>query len=385
MANIIKVRADSSGKGYGAFLASSIAWHEVVNHRSIVPLRRKLAALKRKLQDLLTQKDQLRSNGRHATAEMLQGLTDDRQTKILNLARIVSKRENLFIKKRQHQIRKIDPDRLLAFLRKSGLPWPQDGVFVLKEFRQDRSDPVRLYGEFKCLKLLEHSNILTVYTYGRHYYVMEFNQDLATPNRWFAPLAIKADSGSDAERLRVAIETAKALEHAHFNGFVNRDVKPDNIVMDARGQVKLLDFGLVKSTETKEATQANEILGTPFYMSPEQIRDTRDARFSFDIYSLGATLYHFVTGRLPFEEARHTQSGRDSRARGTYEVFRLVCHDKYVPVPPSDYRPGLNPLLERVILKAMQKNPLKRYPTMTAFREDMERCYGEMGGRPAAG
>ena len=102
------------------------------------------------------------------------------------------------------------------------------------------------------------------------------------------------------------IQMADALAHAHQRGLIHRDVKPKNIILTPHGVAKLTDLGLARATDDKEAaeSEAGKAYGTPYYISPEQIRGDVDIDFRADIYSLGATLYHLVTGRPPFEATR---------------------------------------------------------------------------------
>src|SRR5207248_259170 len=117
------------------------------------------------------------------------------------------------------------------------------------------------------------------------------------------PPAGDGHSFSEADALDVTIQMADALAHAHNRGLIHRDVKPKNIILMPGGVTKLTDLGLARATDDKEMaeSEAGKAYGTPYYISPEQIRGDVDIDFRADIYSLGATMYHLVTGRPPLD------------------------------------------------------------------------------------
>ena len=147
-------------------------------------------------------------------------------------------------------------------------------------------------------------------------------------------------------------DLAAALEEAHERGVIHRDLKPANIMVTPKGRVKVLDFGLVKlpgtaADSSRPTTQAGfrGFEGTPQYMAPEQARKVFDPRR--DVYSLGVVLFQMATGRRPFDEP---QSGRLSNA---------ILHAPLTP--PTTLQPGLNPELERIIVKCLERDPENRY------------------------
>jgi serine/threonine-protein kinase len=163
---------------------------------------------------------------------------------------------------------------------------------------------------------------------------------------------------SEEEAARVAWQVAQALAHAHGNGLVHRDIKPENIMVTPDGAVKLLDLGLARPTDTDATrhTQTGVFVGSPYYASPEQIRAGKTVDGRSDIYSLGASLYHMVTGRVPF-------SGNTS-----IEVFHKHLQD--TPTPPCQIRPELSHEISKIIARAMAKKREDRYRTI----EDMARA-----------
>jgi serine/threonine protein kinase len=140
---------------------------------------------------------------------------------------------------------------------------------------------------------------------------------------------------------------------AHAAGVVHRDLKPGNVLIDGEQRVKVIDFGLAKATFLAGMTATGLIVGTPEYMAPEQVRGQAcDART--DVYSLGALAYHAFVGRPPF-------SGETPIAIG-------FLHVTEAPRPPRELRPDLPEVLERAILRALEKEPIKRYADAAEFK-----------------
>ncbi len=155
-------------------------------------------------------------------------------------------------------------------------------------------------------------------------------------------------------------EIAHALDHAHGEGLVHRDVKPSNIRITPEGRAMLLDFGLAREAEDSEITVTGQFTGSPFYASPEQVNAGTKGCVSplTDVYSLGVSLYQCVAGALPFEEDT------------TERLFHRILVEE--PVPPRRRNPSVTRDLETVILKAMEKERARRYPSAGAFAADLE-------------
>ncbi|MCP4674287.1 MAG: serine/threonine protein kinase [Deltaproteobacteria bacterium] len=155
----------------------------------------------------------------------------------------------------------------------------------------------------------------------------------------------------------IALQVARALNHAHFRGVIHRDIKPANIMISNRGEVKLMDFGIAHAESLSDLTETGTGLGTPSYMSPEQILGEKlDARS--DVWSLGVVFYQMLTGKKPFLE---------DEERSVLQKIRL---ERYTParrVNPQVPRP-----LERVLARCMTKVPADRYPSMQALIHDLE-------------
>src|SRR5918998_3041487 len=163
----------------------------------------------------------------------------------------------------------------------------------------------------------------------------------------------------EQESLDVGIQMADALAHAHQRGLIHRDVKPKNIILTPGGVAKLTDLGLARAQDDKAAaeSEAGKAYGTPYYISPEQIRGEVDIDFRADIYSLGATMYHLVTGRPPFEA----------------ETPSAVMHKhlKQPLKPPDHVNPVLSAGISEIIEVCMAKKREDRYATTRDMLEDL--------------
>jgi serine/threonine protein kinase len=156
-----------------------------------------------------------------------------------------------------------------------------------------------------------------------------------------------------AEAVRIFDQALRAVEHAHSVGVVHRDLKPANIFLTRDARVKLMDFGVAKLMDQPEHALQRAMVGTLLYISPEQING-HSTDFRSDIYTLGVTLFEAVTGRLPFER------------RSDYALMHAHVQER--PPSPKEFQRGLPPALERVILKAIEKDPGRRYQSAAEYR-----------------
>ncbi len=217
----------------------------------------------------------------------------------------------------------------------------------------------RFYKEGQAAARLNHNNIVQAIDVGEaggyHYFVMEFIDGKTV----YDDLAA-AKVYPEKEALEIVIQVARALEHAAERGFIHRDVKPKNIMLTKQGVAKLADMGLARETSDIKAAmaEAGRAYGTPYYISPEQIRGKLDIDFRADMYSLGATFYHMVTGKLPFE--------------GATPAAVMHKHLKEPLIPPDHVVPSLSTGVGEVIERMMAKKPEERYPTMRDLITDLE-------------
>jgi len=223
----------------------------------------------------------------------------------------------------------------------------------------------RFRREAKAVAQLNHPNVVAVYDWGHmtsdagagrsdYYMVMEYvpGPNLKEVVRARGPLP-------EDEALSIAAQIAAALEVAHEHGLVHRDVKPHNVLIAPNGRVKVADFGIAHDAGLTELTRTNIVPGTAHYLSPEQAqRAVLDGRS--DIYSLGVVLYEMLTGHVPFE------------GRSLVDVALQHVHDK--PTPPRKVRPELSRATEAIVLKALEKDPKKRFQTAEAMRQALERA-----------
>ncbi len=227
------------------------------------------------------------------------------------------------------------------------------------DMAEDSNILQRFLAEARAVGQLNHPNTIAIYELGiddgAHFIVMELARGGSLSERLGKTTRLSFD-----EARRIAIEAARGLEAAHKAGIIHRDVKPSNLMLCSDGGVKLVDFGLSKRvTDGSEMhlTQTGEVIGTPIYMSPEQIQsEPIDART--DIYGLGATLHHLLTGQPPFE---------------TDSIAALVFSHVMKPRPdPCSLVPDLPVACSSIIAKAMAVKPEDRYPSMRALLADLE-------------
>jgi serine/threonine protein kinase len=241
-------------------------------------------------------------------------------------------------------------------------------------YADDEVSRLRFLTEARAVARLNHRNIVQIYEFGRvettFFLTMELVRGLSVGDR------IKRDGRfTEREAIAVVRQACAALGVAHAAGIVHRDVKPDNLILRDDGVVKLVDLGLAKSlTADQHLTQTGIVSGTPHYISPEQIAGVKDIDGRTDIYSLGATLFHMVTGRTPFE--------------GSSPMVIVAKHLHEEPEDPRTLVPTLGPALCAVIKKMMARDRDQRYPDMRVVDEvlgllevgSIRRTVGELSG-----
>jgi tetratricopeptide (TPR) repeat protein len=221
----------------------------------------------------------------------------------------------------------------------------------------------RFRTECRVIAQLRHPNVVQVYEVDEHNGLPYFSLEYC-PGGTLSHLAGKEPL--EPKRAAALVEQlARAAAACHAVGIVHRDLKPANVLLDADGVPKITDFGLAQNVaDVGQLTRTGAVLGTPSYMAPEQAHGD-PATQAADQYGLGATLYDLLTGRPPF--------------RGTSVIDTLEQVRTREPVAPTQLQPGCPRDLETICLKAMSKDPAKRYPSCTAFADDL-RAY--LDGRP---
>lgn len=232
-------------------------------------------------------------------------------------------------------------------------------IVVIKEMGRNESRR-RFKQEALMCANLDHKNIVSVYDYfnigSSCYLVMQYidGMDLAEIIEQEAPL-------HPVTAAIIAREICLAINHAHKNGIIHRDIKPTNILISHQGEVKITDFGVARGEDMPHLTSTGTVIGTPFYMSPEQASGEKLTHQS-DIYSLGIVLYEMLTSKKPF-------SGKNS-----HEITAKLIRGKYSSPLWNDPRHSLR--LSGIIKKAMTKNLKKRYKTIERMCKDLERFVG---------
>jgi eukaryotic-like serine/threonine-protein kinase len=227
------------------------------------------------------------------------------------------------------------------------------------QFADDDGFVQRFRREAQAAASISHPHIVSVFDTGSddglHYIVMEYVEGKTLAEYLAGGGRIMPDRAID-----IAMDVCTALEAAHARGVIHRDIKPGNIMLNERGEVKVTDFGIARVTTTAETVaQTAAILGTASYLSPEQAQGLPvDGRS--DIYSLGGVLFEMVTGRPPF-------LGDSPVAVASKQVLEQ-------PIPPSRLNPDVTPDLDAVILRALAKNPANRYQSAEEMRADLDRA-----------
>ena len=223
---------------------------------------------------------------------------------------------------------------------------------LLDPLAQNKEFIKRFEHEAKIAAKLAHNNVVNAIDAGvidgHYYFVMEYVEgptikDFLDKNKTF----------EEKEALRITLSIAEALKHAAERGLIHRDIKPENVILTKSGVVKLADLGLARLTDDDKwvLSEAGMAIGTPYYISPEQVRGQTNIDTRADIYSLGATLYHMVTGRVPY--------GGETPE----EVMRKHVDFNVSLVPPDHLNPRLSAGLGMVVETMMAKNREHRYQT----------------------
>jgi serine/threonine-protein kinase len=265
----------------------------------------------------------------------------------------------------------IDSYRIDAVVARSGMAT----IYRATDLRNDRivalkiphpdmeADPLfsdRFGREAAIGERLDHPNVMRVYKdegggekRSRVYMVMEWCE-----GRLLRRILDEGRLSYD-RAVRIAKGVLQALAYIHANGVVHRDLKPENILVDDNDNIKLIDFGIAGDSSSRRLTYANftTALGTPDYISPEQVKGKRGDGRS-DIYSMGVILYEMLTGKLPFHGPTPLAAMND----------RLLNH----PVPPQVADPSVSPQMQEILYRALERDPKNRYARAEEFLHDLE-------------
>ncbi len=229
---------------------------------------------------------------------------------------------------------------------------------MLVDFSEDEEQMrPRFYREARAVAKLQHRNIVTVFEFAEEgstpFIVMEFLRGTSLAARMKSPLPLSVDT-----KLDMVAQLCTALDYAHQEGVIHRDVKPANVFVLNDGTVKLLDFGIAKVT-TSTLTRKGDVLGSASYMSPEQISGSDSVDGRSDLFSAAVVLYELLSGRKPFH------------AEAPTAIVMKILHE---PPPPLDELvPGLPPPLVAAVNRALAKKQEDRYPTAGDFANELQR------------
>jgi serine/threonine-protein kinase len=224
----------------------------------------------------------------------------------------------------------------------------------------------RFHREAKAVARLRHPNIPEIYDYSgeaaeESYIVTELIHG-PTLKRF-----VELHPGMPPEiAAMIVIEVCRALEHAHGQGIIHRDVKPENVMISADGVVKLTDFGIAQMLDSHSMTVTGQILGSPAHMSPEHL-EGKVLDYRADVFSVGTVLYWLATGNLPFE------------GKNPHQILKKIFDGDYPE--PLRVRPQMGEPLAAIIRRCLALDPAERYPTVTALRGDMEVSLSNLGLR----
>lgn len=232
------------------------------------------------------------------------------------------------------------------------------------EFNQDQEFLGRFDREATTASKMSHHNIVNLLDVGVdgdiHFLVMEY-----VKGRTLKEVIAQKGALPPAVAAQIGIRILSAMQHAHKNGIIHRDIKPQNILVHADGHIKVGDFGIARVAGSNTISSDDSVMGSVHYFSPEQAKGEA-VTFSSDLYSVGVVLYEMLTAQPPFE--------------GETPVAIALQHISGKPRAMSELNPAVPPAMERVVAKAMEKRPEKRYQSALEMAQDLQRALQEPDG-----
>lgn len=222
------------------------------------------------------------------------------------------------------------------------------------------TDVQRFLHEAEASAKLDHPHIVPIFEIGEHDGQHYFSMKLIEGESLRDAIRRPSPAFSARQAAGLLATVARAVHHAHQRGVLHRDLKPGNILLDAKGQPHVTDFGLAKRVDgASDLTQTGAIVGTPAYMAPEQALAQKGLSTAVDVYALGAILYEFLAGRPPFEAASPVEL-----------LLQVVSRE---PQRPSEMKSRFDSDLETICLKCLEKDPKRRYDSAAALADDLDR------------
>ena len=228
------------------------------------------------------------------------------------------------------------------------------------EYSNDPQVVARFVREAISLAALQHENIVHIHDFfqedGNLRMIMEFVEGID-----LFDLLDRVDQLPVGIALLIGLQVCSALEYAHYRGIIHRDIKPSNIIISRKGEVKLMDFGIARDENLGDLTRPGTSLGTPAYMSPEQIMGVK-IDFRSDIFSLGIVLYQMLTGVKPFSEG------------GGNSIMHKILNGKFLH--PRRINPNIPRRVEKLVLRCMAREAQDRYQSTGQLKRDLEKVLG---------